>query len=425
MAKRRILLIISGSIAAYKALELIRRGRERGYDFTTILTAGGTQFITPLSCASLSENECYTDLFSLKDETEMGHIRLSRECDLLLVAPASADLLAKMNSGQCDDLASTILLATDKPVMAAPAMNHKMWENPSTQRNVQQLIEDGIDIIQPDSGELACGEHGAGRMAEVSDILDHLDEHFSNNKPLSGLSALVTAGPTHEPIDPVRFIANRSSGKQGYAIADALAKAGANVTLISGPTSLDTPDNVTRVDVQTAEEMMKAAGDALPADIAICTAAVADWKVDMVSASKLKKRDMNDSPSIKLIENPDILHCISTSNNRPKLVVGFAAETDEMEANAKEKILGKNCDWIIANDVNNGKVFGEDDNSITIITRDGVQSMPTMSKQAVASTIVERIITHFNPSSCHSLEHTGVGGGNPEAPSARFPLSRE
>lgn len=394
MAKRSILLIISGSIAAYKSLELIRRGQERGYDFTTILTKGGEAFITPLSAASLSGTPCYTDLFSLKDETEMGHIRLSREADLILVAPASADLLAKVVHGQCDDLASTVLLATNKPVAIAPAMNHRMWEHPATQRNISQLQDDGVLLIEPDSGVQACGEEGAGRMAEPEAILNYLDQYFTGNKHLSGMKVLVTAGPTYESIDPVRFIANRSSGKQGYAIAAALANAGADVTLVSGPTALTAPDGVTRIDVESAGEMLDASLGTLPTDIAICTAAVADWRIDRIHENKMKKS--SDLPSLSLVENPDILKQIAAHPNRPDLVIGFAAETESLESYAKEKLLHKGCDWIIANDVSDNKAFARDDNEIILITRESSESLERMSKQAIASEIVARILSHFD-----------------------------
>lgn len=396
----RILLIISGSIAAYKGLEIIRRGNDRGFTFTTILTAGGQQFITPLSAASLSGNPCYTDLFSLKDETQMGHIRLSREHDIILVAPASADLLAKMTSGRCDDLASTILLATDKPVMVAPAMNHKMWEHEATQRNLQQLITDGIHIIQPDSGSLACGETGTGRMAEVATILDFIDAHFAANKPLAGLKALVTAGPTYEAIDPVRFIGNRSSGKQGFAVAEALANAGADVTLISGPVHLPTPMDVRRVDVETADAMLAACASHLPVDIFVGAAAVADWKPTLSSEQKIKKQSPLAAFDLTLVANPDILsHIAHLKENRPALVVGFAAETENLIPFATEKRNRKGCDWIIANDVSAGCVFGQDDNTITLIKVDETESFGIMSKQAVATLLTQKITDYFNNNS--------------------------
>lgn len=397
---KRILLIISGSIAAYKGLEIIRRGLDRGYEFTSILTAGGQQFITPLSAASLSGNPCYTELFSLTDETQMGHIRLSREHDLILVAPASADMLAKMVSGRCDDLASTILLATDKPVMVAPAMNHKMWEHDATQRNLQQLIADGIHIIQPDSGALACGEVGTGRMAEILTILDYLDGYFNADKPLAGLKALVTAGPTFEPIDPVRFVGNRSSGKQGFAVAQALAYAGADVTLISGPVHLPTPMGVRRVDVQTADAMLVACNHHLPADIFVGAAAVADWKPTLCAEQKIKKQSPLATFDLTLVANPDILsHIAHLQENRPALVIGFAAETENLIPFAIEKRDRKGCDWIVANDVSAGCVFGQDDNTITLITPDATESFGIMSKQAVATLLAKKIADYFNNNS--------------------------
>ena len=394
---RKILLIISGSIAAYKSLELIRRGREQDYEFTTILTAGGAQFITPLSAASLSGNPCYTELFSLKDETEMGHIRLSREHDLVLVVPASADLMAKVANGICDDLASTVLSATDKPVIIAPGMNARMWGHSSTQQNIQQLLEGGIQIIQPGEGALACGETGTGRMADVPEILSFLKNYFEDGQPLAGKSAIVTAGPTHEPIDPVRYLANRSSGKQGYAIAEALAQAGANVTLVSGPSDLETPHHVKRVDVKTAEQMLRACDSALPADIFVGAAAVADWRPSVCSEEKIKKQDPLSPLEMSFIANPDILaHVAQSESNRPKLVIGFAAETESLIDYAKEKKLRKGCDWIIANDVSKGKVFGDDDNTITLISSDGVKPFDRMSKHAVAQTIVNEISDYFS-----------------------------
>jgi len=395
MPNRSLLLIISGSIAAYKGLELIRRGRDRGYRFTTILTEGGQQFITPLSAASLSGNPCYTDLFSLKDETEMGHIRLSRENDAVVVVPASANLLSDMVQGVANDLASTVLLATDKPVFVAPGMNHKMWENPATQRNIAQLTADGVHVIQPGAGELACGEVGTGRMAEVQEILDVLDAFFAAALPLAGLKAIVTAGPTREPIDPVRYISNHSSGKQGYAIAQALAQAGADVTLISGPTSLATPEHVHRINVQTADEMLAACRAALPADIAVCTAAVADWKLAEPSTQKLKKQSR--TPTLALTENTDILAALATHTPRPRLLVGFAAETENLIAHAKEKLMKKGCDWIIANDVGTHEVFDADDNQVHLITRDTQEAWPTLSKLAVARELVVRMIATLNP----------------------------
>lgn len=396
-----ILLIISGSIAAYKSLELIRRGREAGHHFTCVLTAGGAQFITPLACASLSERHCYTDLFSLKDETEMGHIRLSREADCILVAPASADFLARMASGRADDLASSIVLATDKPVWIAPAMNARMWEHPATQRNLQQLRQDGVRLIEPASGVLACGEVGAGKMAEPATILEALSDPPNRHLSLAGYRALVTAGPTREAIDPVRFLSNYSSGKQGYAIASALARAGAEVTLVSGPTALPCPPGVQRIDVETAEAMQQACESTLPADIAICTAAVADWKVDRVSAQKLKKQE-DKMPELRLIENPDILHMIAHHPRRPRLVIGFAAETQRLEEHATQKRDRKGCDWILGNDISEG-AFGSDDNQVTLFTQDGSEAFDRMSKHAIGELLVARICQFLQVAPAHSI----------------------
>ncbi len=390
----KILLIISGSVAAYKSLELIRRGREAGHDFTTILTSGGAQFVTAMSAAALSENPCYTDLFSLKDESEMGHIRLSRECDLVMVAPASADLLAKMASGRADDLASSVLLATDKPVVIVPAMNTKMWEHAATRRNLQQLMADGIQMIQPNAGVLACGEQGAGRMADTPEILAFLDTYKPAHLPLIGKTALITAGPTQEAIDPVRYLTNHSSGKQGYAIARALAAAGADVTLVSGPTSLACPAGVERVQVTTAEQMQTACEAALPTDIAVCTAAVADWKIDRSSAQKLKKAE-DGTPELRLIENPDILYMIAHHSHRPELVVGFAAETEQLEAYATDKRERKGCDWIVGNDVSHGGVFGADSNRITLFTQGGAEALEPMSKHAIGELLAARIAAYL------------------------------
>lgn len=392
-----ILLIITGSIAAYKSLELIRRGQELGHRFTCILTAGGQQFITPLSCAALSGNACYSDLFSLKDESEMGHIRLAREHDAILIAPASADFLAKMAHGRSDDLASAVVLAAQVPVLVAPAMNPAMWDHPATQRNVQQLRSDGVQLVSPASGLMACGEEGAGRMAEVADILAALQNIQSPALPLLGKRALVTAGATREAIDPVRYLSNYSSGKQGYAIAAALAEAGADVTLISGATALACPAGVVRVNIETAEQMLAACEAALPADVAICAAAVADWRIDRVSAQKLKK--LGDStPTLQLIENPDILHAIAHHAQRPALVIGFAAETEQLEAHASAKRDRKGCDWMVANDVSRG-VFGADTNQITLFSQDGSEAFEPMSKRAISELLAQRIALHLAASS--------------------------
>jgi phosphopantothenoylcysteine decarboxylase/phosphopantothenate--cysteine ligase len=399
MTGKRILLIISGGIAAYKCLELIRRLKDRGASVRCILTRGGAEFVTPLSVASLSGEKVYTDLFSLTDESEMGHIRLSREADLVLVAPASADILAKMAHGLSGDLATTALLATDKPVMVAPAMNTAMWDHPATRRNLDQLRKDGIAIIPPGAGDLACGEVGAGRLAEVPDILNAIDRFFEGTAkalPLAGRHVLVTAGPTVEAIDPVRYIANRSSGKQGYAIAEALVDAGARVTLVSGPTALAAPKGVTFVPVESAREMLDAAQSALPADVAVCVAAVSDWRAASENGQKIKKD--GSPPTLELTENPDILATLSKAGKaRPALVVGFAAETEKVIDHAIAKRDRKGCDWIVANDVSpeGGGVMGGDNNTVHLITADGTEDWPTASKTEVARQLAARIARHL------------------------------
>lgn len=399
LENKRILLIIGGGIAAYKALDLIRRLMDEGARVRCILTAGGAEFITPLSVASLSGDKCYTDLFSLTDETEMGHIRLSREADLVLVAPATADLMAKMAAGLANDLASTALLATDKPVMIAPAMNACMWNHPATRRNLATLEGDGIRIIAPASGALACGETGTGRLAEVADIIAAVRHHFAGpeGRPLAGRHALITAGPTHEPIDPVRYIANRSSGKQGYAIASALAALGARVTLVSGPTVLAAPEGVTRIPVETAREMHRACEDALPADIAICVAAVADWRAEAPAAGKIKKGGERAAPSLDLVENPDILASLARQGpQRPRLVIGFAAETDDLLKHAREKLMRKGCDWIIANDVSNGTgAMGGDRTHVHLLAGDAHEDWGPSDKTEVARRLAARIAARF------------------------------
>lgn len=390
---KKILMIIGGGIAAYKALELIRRLKEQGAEVRAILTRGGAEFITPLSVASLTGERVFTDLFSLKDETEMGHIRLSRETDLLLVAPATANLMAKISGGIADDLASTTILATDKPVMVAPAMNVEMWQKPQTMRNIAQLKADGIHVIEPAAGELACGEVGMGRLADIEFIREAVANFFKGHEGrLSGFKALVTAGPTYEPIDPVRYIANRSSGKQGYAIAGALARLGAKTILISGPTNLETPANVERLNVETAKEMWQATEDNLPVDIAVCAAAVSDWSVDKIAGDKIKKRGGADQ-MLRFKENPDILAGLSgPSNYRPHLVVGFSAETKDVVENSKRKLTRKKCDWIIANDVSPGAgVMGGDENTVHVITGGKVESWPKTTKQNVANKLAEKI----------------------------------
>ncbi len=392
-----ILLIISGSVSAYKSLSLIRRLREKGIEVDCILTSGGAEFITPLAVSSLTERETYGELFSLKDEVEMGHIQLSRKADLVLVAPASADLLRKMANGTADDLASATLLATNKPVLVAPAMNHKMWENPATQRSIQTLQEDGVEIITPESGTLACGEVGVGRMANEETILRHIFARARKQGVLSGYSALVTSGPTYEPIDPVRFVGNRSSGKQGHAIAEALALAGADVTLVSGPTQLPDPAFCHIHKVQTAEQMLAACEKVLPADIVVCAAAVADWRPDASYEKKIKKRDLEgrEIPPLNFIENPDILYAISQSSPRPQLVMGFAAETDDLMQNAQAKLAAKGCDWILANEVGEGKTFGSDSNRIHLLRDGKTESWDEMTKSAVAEKLAGTIATHL------------------------------
>lgn len=396
LLNKKILLVISGGIAAYKSLELIRLLRKSGATVTTILTQGGSHFVTPLSIAALSENEVYTDLFSLKDETEMGHIRLSREADLIVVAPASANTISKLAQGMAEDLASTTLLAANKKILMAPAMNHMMWNNDATQANIAELKKRGVDFIGPTEGDMACGEFGMGRMIEPDMILARIQNFFSD-KPLSGCKAIVTAGPTFEPIDPVRYIGNRSSGKQGYAIAEELANEGADVTLISGPVWIAPPANVTLIRVETAGQMLAATENTLPSDIAIFTAAVADWKPVTALEQKMKKRASADVPNIRLQENPDILKTVSAAQNRPKLVIGFAAETENTLQNAAEKLKSKGCDWIVANQVGDksNPVFGTDQNEVILISSKHSEAWPILSKQAVAHRLVQKIIAYM------------------------------
>jgi phosphopantothenoylcysteine decarboxylase/phosphopantothenate--cysteine ligase len=389
MVGKRILLIIGGGIAAYKACELIRELRRRGASVRCVLTAGGTHFVTAMSLAALSEDKVYTELFDLKDEAEMGHIQLSREADLVVVCPATADLLAKMAAGIADDLATTLLLATDKPVLATPSMNVRMWRHAATQRNIARLKADGVIVLDPDEGEMACGEYGPGRLPEIVAIADAIGRQFNSiQETLAGRHIIVTAGPTHEPIDPVRYIANRSSGKQGFAIAEALAAAGAQVSLVAGPVALATPPNVSRIDVETAREMAEAVDRALPADVAIMVAAVADWHAEAAPA-KIKK-DAGKLPEIKLAENPDILAGLALSPRRPALLIGFAAETNSVIEHAMAKRARKGADWIVANDVS-GDVMGGDSNSIHLITADGIESWPQLSKSEVARRLAEKI----------------------------------
>src|ERR1041385_6082948 len=391
MRGKTVLLIIGGGIAAYKSLELIRRLKERGAAVRVILTHAATQFVTALSAASLSGEKVFQDLFSLTDEAEMGHIQLSRSADLVVVAPATADLMAKLTNGHASDLASTALLATDKPVLMAPTMNVRMWNHPATQRNLATLKGDGVLFVGPNDGEMACGEYGPGRMAEPDEIITAIGEVFAEvpSGPLAGVKALVTAGPTQEPFDPVRFIANPSSGKQGYAIAGALADAGAETILVSGPVDIAAPSRVKLVKVQTAREMLAACDSALPVDIAVFTAAVSDWRPEIVANTKIKKLENASPPQIRLAQNPDILATISHAKNRPSLVVGFAAETDDVVAHAKAKLVSKGCDWIIANDVSPGTgVMGGDNNMVHLITTNGIEDWSPMKKIEVGRRLV-------------------------------------
>jgi phosphopantothenoylcysteine decarboxylase/phosphopantothenate--cysteine ligase len=389
LAGRRVLLVVSGGIAAYKALELVRRGRERGLSFECVLTEGGSRFVTPLSLSALIERPVYAELWSLDDEAEMRHIRMTRDADAVVVAPASANLLAKMANGIADDLASTALLAGNRPVLVAPAMNHVMWSSPATRRNMARLAADGVRTVGPGVGDMACGEHGPGRMAEPMEILAALAAMLAEGtgpRPLAGLHALVTSGPTHEPIDPVRYVANRSSGKQGHAVAGALAALGARVTLVTGPVGIPDPPGVAAVRVETAREMLDACLAALPADVAVCAAAVADWRVEGAADRKLKK-DGSGPPVLRLAENPDILATLAAPGpRRPRLVVGFAAETGDVVAYAEAKLARKGCDWIVANDVSPGTgTFGGDANTVHLI-RAGAppEAWPPMAKTEVA-----------------------------------------
>jgi phosphopantothenoylcysteine decarboxylase/phosphopantothenate--cysteine ligase len=390
---KRVLLIVGGGIAAYKALELTRLLRKAGVAVRPILTRAGAQFVTPLSLAALAEDKVYSDLFSLTDEAEMGHIELSRSADLVVVAPATADLMAKAAAGVADDLATTTLLATDKPVLMAPAMNVRMWEHAATRRNLATLRADGVSIIGPDDGAMACGEFGPGRLAEPQAIFEAVVAALAAGqaRPLAGKRVLVTAGPTAEPIDPVRVLTNRSSGKQGYAIAEALARLGAEVVLVSGPTALSEPRGVRRVLVETAREMLAASLEALPVDAAVCVAAVADWRADEVFGVKLKK-GKDGPPAIRLVENPDILATLAaTGPKRPRLVVGFAAETGDLEMHARAKLTRKGCDWIVANNVADDGVMGGDENEVLLVYPQGLDAWPRLPKAEVASRLAARI----------------------------------
>ena len=391
LSGKHILLIIGGGIAAYKSLDLIRRLRERGAKVTPVLTRAGEEFVTPLSVSALTGVKVFRDLFDLGDEAEMGHIQLSRAADLLVVAPATADLMSKMAQGAANDLASTLLLATDTPVLLAPAMNVRMWQHPATQRNIATLRGDGITMVGPNDGDMACGEFGPGRMAEPLEIVAAVEAQLGNG-PLMGKRILVTSGPTHEPIDPVRYIANRSSGAQGTAIARALRALGADVIFVTGPAEVAPPEGVKVVPVQTAQEMMQAVDAALPADAAVFAAAVADWHVQGAGDRKLKK-SKDGLPSLTFAENPDILKTISQRNEgRPALVVGFAAETDDVLAHATAKRARKGCDWIVANDVSPATgIMGGRENAVTLITDAGAEDWPRMGKDAVAARLAERI----------------------------------
>ncbi|WP_069095911.1 bifunctional phosphopantothenoylcysteine decarboxylase/phosphopantothenate--cysteine ligase CoaBC [Methyloligella halotolerans] len=391
---KRVLLIVGGGIAAYRTLDLVRRLREWGAETRAILTKAGAEFVTPLSLATLTANKVFTELFDLNDEAEIGHISLAREADLVLVVPATADLIAKMAQGQANDLATTVLLATTAPVLVAPAMNVRMWEHKGTQRNVVQLKEDGCRFVGPQEGDMACGEYGFGRIADTPHILAAVENVFAeaSKGPLSGRHVLITAGPTHEPIDPVRYIANRSSGKQGYALARAAAALGARVTLVSGPTALDAPDGVTLIQVERAAEMLEAVQASLPTDIAIMAAAVADWRCAGEADQKMKKQEGQETHSVALSRNADILAAVAKAGpNRPSLVIGFAAETENVIENAVAKRQKKNADWIVANDVSPATgIMGGDDTRIHLVTEAGVEDWQPMAKDEMAHALLRR-----------------------------------
>ncbi len=393
LAGKNVLLIVAGGIAAYKALELIRLLRAQNCGVTCVLTEAGRHFITPLSLQALSESKVYTDLFSLTDESEMGHIQLSRSADLVVVAPASADLLAKMAAGLANDLAATLLLATDKPVLVAPAMNVRMWLHPATQAIMALLARRGVQVVGPDEGAMACNEYGPGRLAEPPAILAAIEAILAPTRALSGRHALVTSGPTHEPIDPVRYLANRSSGRQGHAIAAALAALGARVTLVSGPVAVTDPPGVAVRHVETAREMLDACLAALPADVAVCAAAVADWRAAQPAEGKIKKVPGRAPPALELVPNPDILATLSQPGPpRPALVIGFAAETDALMENAAAKRARKGCDWIVANDVSAATgIMGGEDNAVHLITADGTEDWPRLPKTEVARRLAARV----------------------------------
>lgn len=397
---KRILLVIGGGIAAYKCLDLIRRLRERGAGVRPVMTSAATEFVTPLSVGALTADKVFVDLFDREDEQDVGHIRLAREADAIVVAPATADLMAKMATGLANDLASTVLVAAGCPVLIAPAMNPQMWAHPATKRNRQTLACDGITFIGPNSGEMAeSGEAGEGRMAEPLEIVDAIDRLLTPGaRPLAGKHVLVTSGPTHEPIDPVRYIANRSSGKQGHAIAQAAADAGANVTLISGPVEISDPTSVRTIHIKTAEEMLTAVEKTLPVDVAIMAAAVADWRVADARGEKIKKDGSGQPPALSFVENPDILSTVGHhASHRPALVVGFAAETQNLIDNASGKLARKKADWIIANDVSpKTGVMGGDDNTVRVVRKDGIDEWPTLSKTEVATRLIEEIAATLN-----------------------------
>lgn len=405
LRKSRILLLIGGGIAAYKCLDLIRRLRERGASVRCVMTRAAQEFITPLSVGALSADHVFTDLFDRQDEHDVGHIRLSREADLLVVAPATADLMAKLATGQANDLASTVLLATDKPVLMAPAMNPHMWEHPATQRNARTLREDGVHFVGPNRGEMAeSGEAGEGRMAEPMEIVAAIEALLdTGEKPLAGRKVIVTSGPTHEVIDPVRYIANRSSGKQGHAIASALARLGASVHLVSGPVSIPDPQGVTTTHVETARQMREAVEAALPADAGVFVAAVADWRPAVETAEKIKKKQGEGAPTLELTENPDILAGVGHHEKRPALVIGFAAETQDLFKNARAKLNKKGADIIVANDVSHdsgvgpGGVMGGDRNSVVIVSQDGHDEWPEMGKDDVAERLAQLIADRLGP----------------------------
>ena len=397
MPGKRVLLIIGGGIAAYRSLELIRRLRERGCFVSTCLTKSGREFVTPLSVSALSEQKVHLDLFDLTQESEMGHIELSRSVDLIIVAPGTADIMSKMANGAANDLASTLLLATDKQILVAPAMNVRMWNHPSTRRNHDTLVADGVKFIGPNEGKMACGDYGPGRMSEPDEIADKA-ESILRQGPLNSIRAIITSGPTYEAIDPVRFIGNRSSGAQGSAIASALVRLGADVSFITGPSTVNYPDGVKVVKVETADEMFLAVNEALPAEVAIFVAAVSDWKIENVQRQKIKKSSGQKAPSLVLAENKDILSYVSNlKQDRPKLVIGFAAESENILENASTKRGKKGCDWIVANDVSLGSgVMGGKSNKVSLISETNTENWPDMSKENVAERLVEKILKHLN-----------------------------